>query len=265
MKHRLVFTLLFIGYVFLYLPIILLIVLSFNASPLATVWKGFSLKWYHALWQNDALISTVFSSLKIATMSATLAVFLGTLAAILLVRFHKFRGRTLFEGMAIAPLIMPDVLTGLAMLMMFVALEQVIGWPSERGTLTVTIAHTTVALTYVCFMVQARLRDFDTSVEEAALDLGARPARVFLTITLPIIAPTLIAGWLLAFSLSLDDIVIASFLSGPGATTLPMLIFSSVKLGISPEINALAAIIVAIITVAVGITGFIIHRQTRNP
>lgn len=264
MKHRFVFVTLFAGYVFLYLPIILLIALSFNASPLAAVWQGFSLKWYRALFQNEALFSTVLSSLKIATMSATLAVILGTLTAIVLVRFGRFRGRTLLEGMATAPLIMPDVLTGLAVLMLFVTLEQTIGWPSERGILTVTIAHTTVGLTYVCFMVQARLRDFDSSVEEAALDLGARPARVFLSITLPMIAPTLIAGWLLAFSLSLDDIVIASFLSGPGATTLPMLIFSSVRIGISPEINALATIIVSLITVAVGITGFIIHKQSRT-
>lgn len=262
MKGRL--SILMVGYVFLYMPILTLIVLSFNASPLVTVWGGFSLKWYQSLLTNEELFAAVFSSLKIAVMSATLATSIGTLAAIVLVRFGPFRGRTLFQGMTTAPLIMPDVLTGLAMLMMFITLEQAINWPSERGVITVTIAHTTVAMAYVYLVVQARLRDFDCRFEEAALDLGARPSTVFFKITLPLIFPSLLAGWLLAFSLSLDDIVIVSFLSGPGATTLPMLIFSSVRIGVSPEINALSSIIVGLVAISVTIAGLIIHRQNNR-
>jgi putrescine transport system permease protein len=263
MKERLPFSfsVLIVGYIFLYMPILTLVALSFNASPLVTVWGGFSLKWYQSLLTNEVLFSAVLSSLKIAVMSATLATTIGTLAAIVLVRFGAFRGRTLFQGMTAAPLIMPDVLTGLAMLMMFVTLEQAISWPAERGLVTVTIAHTTVAMAYVCLVVQARLRDFDRRFEEAALDLGARPATVFFAITLPLIFPSLLAGWLLAFSLSLDDLVIASFLSGPGATTLPMLIFSSIRIGVSPEINALASIIVGLVAISVTIAGLIMHRQ----
>jgi len=262
MKGRL--SILTLGYVFLYMPILTLIVLSFNASPLVTVWGGFSLKWYQSLFANEDLFAAVFASLKIAVMSATLATSIGTLAAIVLVRFGPFRGRTLFQGMTTAPLIMPDVLTGLALLMMFITLEQTINWPSERGIVTVTIAHTTVAMAYVCLVVQARLRDFDRRFEEAALDLGARPSTVFFKITLPLIFPSLLAGWLLAFSLSLDDIVIVSFLSGPGATTLPMLIFSSVRIGVSPEINALSSIIVGLVAISVTIAGLIIHRQNNR-
>lgn len=252
------------GYAFLYLPILTVIVFSFNESRLVTVWSRFSTKWYKTLLSNEGLIDAVLASFKIAAMTATIAVVLGTLAAVVMVRFSKFRGRTLFGGLISAPLVMPDVITGLAFLMMFVTLEQLIGWPAYRGVLTITIAHITLAMAYVSLVVQARLQDFDRSLEEAALDLGARPVKVFLVIVLPLILPSLMAGWLLAFALSLDDVVIASFLSGPGATTLPMLIFSSIRMGVSPEINALATIIVGIVAVGVTIAGLIIHHQQKR-
>lgn len=251
------------GYVFLYLPIVTVVIFSFNESRQVTIWSKFSTKWYVALWENEGLFNAVIASLKLATVSATLAVILGTLAAVVMVRFGRFRGRTLFGGMVSAPLVMPDVMTGLAMLMMFVALEQVIGWPSQRGIMTIAIAHITLAMAYVYLIVESRLRGFDRSIEEAALDLGARPMKVFFVITLPIITPSLLSGWLLAFALSLDDVVIASFLSGPGATTLPMVIFSSLRLGLSPEVNALAAIIVGIVSISVAIAGIIAYRQQR--
>ncbi len=252
------------GYTFLYLPILFVIVFSFNDSKLVTTWGSFSTRWYVSLWDNEGLLTSVFTSLQIAATSATVAVILGTLAAVSMVRFGRFRGRTLFSGMIIAPLIMPDVITGLSMLIMFVTTQQLIGWPAHRGIATITIAHITLAISYVYLIVYARLKDFDHSIEEAALDLGAKPAKVFMVITLPIIFPSLMTSWLLAFALSLDDVVIASFLSGPGATTLPMLIFSSIRLGLSPEINALATIIVGIISMAVIIAGFILYRQQKK-
>jgi putrescine transport system permease protein len=255
---------LILGYTFLYLPIALLIIFSFNNSVLPGVWTGFSFQWYLALFKNDDLIRAVFTSFEIAAFAATGSVILGTLAAVSMVRFGPFKGRTLFGGLISAPLVMPEVMTGLALLLMFVSFERLIGWPSERGIMTVTLAHITLGLAYVYLIVHSRLQDFDRSVEEAALDLGARPFNVFTRITLPLIAPSLIAGWLLAFALSLDDVVIASFLSGPGATTLPMLIFSSVRLGVTPEINALATIIVALVGTGVTITGFIIARQGKK-
>ena len=254
---------LIIGYAFLYLPILFLIVFSFNESRLPGVWVGFSTKWYALLFDNEELLAAVLTSFQIASMSATGAVILGTLAAVSMVRFGFFRGRTLFSGMISAPLVMPEVITGLALLLMCVTFERLIGWPSERGMMTVTIAHTTLAMAYVYLIVQARLQDFDRSLEEAAQDLGARPIMVFFKITLPLIAPSLLAGWLLAFALSLDDVVLASFLSGPGATTLPILIFSSLRLGITPEINALAAIIVGIVSIGVTIAGFVMVRKKR--
>jgi putrescine transport system permease protein len=257
-------TALIFGYTFLYLPIIFLVVFSFNKSRLPGVWTGFSFRWYEILFENETLISAVLTSLEIAAMSATLAVFLGTLAAVAMIRLKTFRGRTLFSGLVSAPLVMPEVITGLALLLTFITLERLIGWPARRGMMTVTIAHTTLAMAYVYIIVQSRLQDFDRSLEEAALDLGAKPLKVFLTITLPIIAPALISGWLLSFALSLDDVVIASFLTGPGATTLPLLIFSSVKLGVTPEINALATIIIGIVSLGVTIAGMIIFRQQRK-
>lgn len=252
------------GYSFLYLPILTVILYSFNESKLVTTWSRFSLKWYVSLWDNEGLLTAILTSLEIAAISATIAVILGTLAAITMVRFGRFRGRTLFSGLISAPLIMPDIITGLAMLMMFVATEQLFGWPGHRGIMTITIAHITLATAYVYLVIQARLRDFDASLEEAALDLGAKPARVFRIITLPLIAPALVSGWLLAFALSLDDLVIASFLSGPGATTLPMLIFSSIRLGLNPEINVLATLIVALISIGVVIAAFIIYRKPEQ-
>jgi len=255
---------LIVGYVFLYLPIVMVILFSFNESRLVTVWSRFSTKWYKELWTNEGLLDAVLASFKIASMTATVSVVLGTLAAVTMARFAHFRGRTLFSGLISAPLVMPDVITGLAALMMFVTFEQLVGWPSHRGILTITIAHITLAMAYVYLVVQARLQDFDRSIEEAALDLGARPLKVFLVIVLPLIFPSLLAGWLLAFALSLDDVVIASFLSGPGATTLPMLIFSQIRLGVSPVINALATIIVAIIAIGVMIAGVIIHHQQKR-
>lgn len=252
------------GYAFLYIPILMVIIFSFNESRLVTVWGRFSTKWYQALWTNEGLLSAVWASFKIASMTATISVVLGTLAAIVMVRFTHFRGRTLFSGLISTPLVMPDVITGLAALMMFVTFEQLIGWPAHRGILTITIAHITLAMAYVYLVVQARLQDFDQSLEEAALDLGARPLKVFLVIVLPLILPSLLAGWLLAFALSLDDVVIASFLSGPGATTLPMLIFSQIRLGVSPVVNALATIIIGIVATGVMIAGLIIHHQQNR-
>ena len=239
------------GYLFLYGPILSLIVYSFNDSKLVTVWGGFSIKWYGELARNAQLLDAAFLSVKIAAASATGAMVLGTLCAIALVRFGRFRGRLLFSAMTTAPLVMPEVITGLSLLLLFVFLQQVTGWPDGRSALTITLAHITFATAYVVLVVQARLSQMDRSLEEAALDLGASPLRAFMTITLPMIAPSLIAGWLLAFTLSLDDLVVASFVSGPGSSTLPMVVFSSVRLGLTPEINALATILIATVAVAV--------------
>lgn len=254
-------TLLAFGYAFLYIPIISLIVYSFNSSRLVTVWGGFSTRWYGELLHNDQILSAAWLSLRIATMNATFSIVLGTLAAITLVRFGRFRGRTLFSTMVSAPLVMPDVILGLASLLLFVTMEHLIGWPAGRGLTTITLAHITFSAAYVTVVVQSRLSQFDTSLEEAAMDLGARPWKVFLLITLPIIAPSLLAGWLLAFTLSLDDLVIASFVSGPGATTLPMVVYSSVRLGVSPQINALATLIVTIVSLCILLAGWLTHRK----
>lgn len=251
------------GFAFLYIPILSMIVFSFNASKLVTVWGGFSLKWYGTLLHNTQIIDAALLSLKVAAINATLAVILGTLTALALVRFGAFRGRALLSGMSTAPLVMPEVITGLSMLLLFVAMEEMIGWPSGRGQTTLVIAHVTFSMSYVAVIVQSRLVDMDQSIEEAALDLGARPAKVFFVITLPIIAPALISGWLLAFTLSLDDLVISSFVSGPGSTTLPMVIFSKVRLGVSPEINALATILVLVVATCVVTAGVFMARQER--
>lgn len=249
------------GFAFLYLPIVTLVVYSFNESKLVTVWAGFSTKWYGELLRDPAILKSAWLSLRIAALNATLALVLGTLAGFALARFGRFRGRTLLTGMVTAPLVMPEVITGLSLLLLFVALQGLIGWPERRGFTTITIAHATFSLSYVAVIVQSRLMNIDESIEEAALDLGARPAKVFFAITLPLIAPALISGWLLAFTLSLDDLVLASFVSGPGSSTLPMVIFSKVRLGVSPEINALATILVAVVTVGVIVAGFSIRRQ----
>ncbi len=249
------------GYAFLYIPIVLLILYSFNESRLVTVWSGFSLKWYGELVHNRQLLESAWLSVRIAALNATVAVVLGTLAANALVRHGRFRGRTLFELLLTAPLVMPDVIIGLSLLLLFVAMQQTIGWPESRGFTTITIAHITFSLAYVSVVVRSRLLRMDRSLEEAAMDLGAHPLTVYLQITLPLIAPALLAGWLLAFTLSLDDLVIASFVSGPGATTLPMVIYSSVRMGISPQINALATLIVALVAIAVLIAGQSMRRR----
>ena len=257
----LLFTALAFGYAFLYLPIILLIIYSFNVSRLVTVWGGFSTKWYGELLHNEQILSAAWLSLKVATMNATVSMVLGTLAALTLVRFGRFRGRGLFSTMVSAPLVMPDVILGLASLLLFVAMDNLVGWPSGRGITTITLAHITFSAAYVTVVVQSRLTQMDISLEEAAMDLGARPWKVFALITLPIIAPALLAGWLLAFTLSLDDLVIASFVSGPGSTTLPMVIYSSVRLGVSPQINALATIVVVLVSLTIVLAGWLMYRR----
>ena len=246
-----------VGFAFLYLPILLLVIYSFNESKLVTVWSGFSTKWYGALGENDALIDAALMTLKVAIASSTLATILGTMAGVLLARFGRFRGRTLFSGMIYAPLVMPEVITGLALLLMFIALGL------ARGYLTVLIAHATFSMAYVAVIVQSRLATMDRSVEEAAQDLGCPPFKTFLSITLPIIAPAVVAGWLLAFTLSLDDLVIASFTTGPGATTLPMRIYSQVRLGVTPEINAISTILIGIVTIGV-ITASLVNRHATQ-
>jgi putrescine transport system permease protein len=239
------------GYAFLYVPLLSIIIYSFNDSRIATVWGGFSMRWYRELLANDQVLDAVWLSLQIAVTAATLATAFGTLAGMALARFGRFRGRTLFTGMITSPLVMPEVITGLSLLLLFVSLQQWIGWPAQRGFSTITIAHTTFAMAYVAVIVQSRLAAMDQSLEEAAMDLGGRPFRVMLDITLPLIVPAMVAGWLLAFTLSLDDLVIASFVSGPGASTLPMLIFSKVKLGVTPDINALATLIIVFVSIGV--------------
>jgi len=257
-------TLLLVGYVFLYGPIVSLIVYSFNASRLVTVWAGFSTRWYGELMHNEAIQGAAWLSLRIAAISATLSLLLGTAAAFVLSRYGRFRGRTLFSGLVAVPLVLPEVLMGLSLLLLFVGLETAVGWPAGRGQLTIVIAHTTLGLAYATVVVQARLNAFDRSLEEAALDLGARPWKVFLAITLPLLAPALLAAWLLAFTLSLDDLVMTSFVSGPAATTLPMAIFSSVRLGVSPQMNALATILVTLVTLAAVLAGRLLTRDAER-
>lgn len=238
------------GLAFLYVPVALLVATSFNPSRLTTVLQGFSLRWYAALWENEALIEAAWLSLRIAALSATGATVLGTLAGYALARFGRFRGRSVFAGLLSARLVLPDVLVGLSLLLLFVSLEQAVGWPRGRGALTVTLAHISVSLAYVAVVIEARLTDAGSELEEAAMDLGASPAKAFFLVTLPLLAPGLVSGWLLAFTLSLDDLVVASFVSGPGASTLPMVVFSALRLGVTPELNALATVILAVVSVA---------------
>lgn len=232
-----------LGLLFIYLPMLILVIYSFNASKLVTVWGGWSVKWYVGLLDNSQLMGSVMRSLEIACYTAIAAVALGTLAAFVLTRVTRFKGRTLFGGLVTAPLVMPEVITGLSLLLLFVAMAQMIGWPQERGIVTIWIAHTTFCAAYVAVVVSARLRELDLSIEEAAMDLGAKPWKVFFLITIPMIAPSLAAGGMMSFALSLDDLVLASFVSGPGSTTLPMEVFSAVRLGVKPEINAVASLI----------------------
>ena len=263
-RSTFVLTFLCFGFAFLYAPILSLVIYSFNKSKLATVWGGWSTKWYGELLRNDQILDAAFLSLRIAFTTATVAVLFGTLAGLALVRFGRFRGRLLFTGLISAPLVMPEVITGLSLLLLFVSTADLIGWPGSRGANTITIAHITFSMAYVAVIVQARLSGMDESLEEAAMDLGSKPLRVLFDITLPIIAPAMVAGWLLSFTLSLDDLVIATFTAGPGASTLPMVIFSKVKLGVSPDINALATIMVGLVTVGVCIAGYLIHRQEKQ-
>ena len=251
------------GFAFLYVPILMVLLYSFNDSRLVSVWGGFSLRWYAELFRSRDVLDAALLSLRIAFASATVATLLGTLAGFALARMGRFRGRLLFAGMVVAPLVMPEVITGLSLLLLFVGLHDLLGWPSSRGAATITIAHITFGSAYVAVIVQSRLASMDESLEEAAMDLGARPLRVLFDVTLPLIAPAVVAGWLLAFTLSLDDLVIASFVSGPGATTLPMLVFSKIRLGVTPDVNALAALIIAIVSMGVLIAGVTMRRRER--
>jgi len=262
MNRRPVFllTVLAFGFAFFYVPILSMIVYSFNASRLATVWGGFSTKWYVSLWSNSQVIDALILSLKIALVSASIATILGTMSAIALVRMGSFRGRTLFSGLTTAPLIMPEVITGVSSLIFFLLLAQWIGWPTQRGFTTITLAHVTFSMVFVTTIVQARLLQFDRAIEEAAMDLGSKPWQVLLDVTLPVISPAILSGWLLAFTISLDDVVITSFTTGPGSTTLPLLIWSKVKLGVTPDINALATLMVVTVGLCVVIAGIVLNR-----
>ena len=256
------------GLVFLYVPILSMIVFSFNNSRLVTVWdaaRSPTLKWYLALINNRQILGAAWLSIRIAVVAATGAVLLGTLAGIALARFGAFRGRLLLAGMTTAPIVMPEVITGLSLLLLFVALGQLIGWPHGVGAVTITLAHITFCMAYVTVVVQSRLVGFDESLEEAAMDLGARPLREFLRITLPLILPAIASGWLLAFTLSWDDLVITQFVAGPGSSTLPMVIFSKVRFGVTPDVNALATIMVLLVATGIAIsTVWMRHRERRR-
>ena len=264
-------TMLALGFLFLYAPIVCLIVFSFNDSRSVTVWNSVtspSLRWYRRLLEDDAILSAAWISIKVAAMSASGAVILGTLAGLVLARFGPFKGRAFLQGLTTAPLVMPEVITGLSMLLLFVSLEQLLrfmfGWQFDRGIVTITIAHITFTMAYVTVVVQSRLAGFDDSLEEAALDLGARPAKVFFRITVPLILPAIMSGWLLAFTLSWDDVVITQFVSGPGSNTLPMVIFSRVRLGVNPVVNALATLMVLIVALGVVLSAVFMRRQEQR-
>jgi putrescine transport system permease protein len=263
-RGRFLQTCLLVGYAFLYVPIALLIATSFNPSRLTTVITGFSLRWYVVLWQNTNLVEAALLSLRIAALSATGATVLGTLAGYALSRFGRFRGRGAFASLLSARLVLPDVLVGLSLLLLFVQMEQVFGWPAGRGALTITLAHISVSLSYVAVVVEARLADAGTELEEAAMDLGASPLKAFLLITLPLLGPALLSGWLLAFTLSLDDQVVATFTSGPGASTLPMVVFSALKLGVTPELNALATVILVVVALCLG-GAWVLQQRAARP
>lgn len=253
-------TIFWLGIFFLYGPMLMLIIYSFNASRMVQVWAGWSTRWYGELFQDQQLMSAVGRSLQIAFYSASTAVVIGMLASIVMIRFTRFRGRTLFSGMITAPLVMPDVIIGISMLLLFVAMAQSLGWPAQRGMLTIWIAHTTFCVAYSTVVISSRLREMDQSLEEAALDLGATPIKAFFLVTLPVISPAIISAWLLSFTLSLDDVVIASFVTGPGATTLPIEVFSQVKLGVTPKINALATIIIGVVSI-VAFSSWLLFRK----
>ena len=262
-RAPLLFAVLCIGIAIVYIPIVVLIGYSFNASPLVNVWGGFSTAWYGQLLHNRQLLQAALLSLEVAVTASTGAVVLGTLAAVALVRFRRFPGRLLLTGMVNAPLVMPEIITGITQLLLFVSMVQLFSWP-HRGLTTIVLSHITFCTAYVTITVQARLQSADRSLEEAAQDLGATPARAFLEVTLPIIAPAIISSWLLCFTLSLDDLVISSFVAGPGASTLPMVIYSKVKLGVSPDINALASIIVCAVGACIVAAGYLMARSDRR-
>ncbi|MCF1426872.1 MAG: ABC transporter permease subunit [Shewanella sp.] len=255
---------LWVGLIFLYAPMFILIFYSFNASKLVTVWGGFSTKWYGELLEDQQILDAVWTSLNIAFLSASMAVVLGTMAAFVMIRFRRSWAKLSLSNMITAPLVMPEVITGLSLLLLFVHMAELIGWPTERGRLTIWLAHSTFCAAYVAVVVSSRLRELDMSIEEAAMDLGATPLKTFFTITVPMITPALMAGWLLSFSLSLDDLVIASFASGPGATTLPMVVFSSVRLGVSPKINALATLIILVVSLLAFLSWYFARRSEKR-
>lgn len=258
---------LIIGLAFLYVPILSMVVFSFNNSRLVTVWDAANsptLKWYVTLLSNGPILRAAWLSIRVAASAATGAVVLGTLVGIVLARFGPFRGRTLLSAMTTAPLVMPEVITGLSLLLLFVALEQLFGWPRGRGMLTIILAHVTFTMSYVAVVVQSRLAGFDESLEEAAMDLGARPATVFFRITLPLIVPAIVSGWLLAFTISWDDVVVSQFVAGPASTTLPMVIFSKVRLGVSPDVNALATLMVLIVALGIVISSAWMHAVAKR-
>jgi putrescine transport system permease protein len=263
-SSRLIFSALCFGFAFLYIPILVLIVFSFNQSAIASVWGGFSLHWYTALFNNEKIIEAALLSFKIAAASATFATILGTMAGLALTNMGRYRGRLIFTGLIAAPLVMPEVITGLSLLLMFISLQELIGWPMTRGASTITIAHTTFSMAYVAVIVQSRLSGMDRSLQEAAMDLGGRPMQVAFDITLPLIAPSMLSGWLLAFTLSLDDLVIASFTSGAGSSTLPMVIFSKIKLGVTPDINALASLIIGTVALGIFLAMWIIVKKDKK-
>jgi putrescine transport system permease protein len=263
MKRRslMLTTIVAFGYALLYVPIISVVVYSFNDSRLMTLWGGFSLRWYVSLLSDDDLLGAAMLSLRIAIVSATFATGLGAIVALALHRVNRLRGRLLLSGMVTAPLVMPEIITGLSLLFLFISMADLIGWPMTRGATTITIAHITFSMAYVVVVVRARLAALDQSLEDAAMDLGGRPVAVFFDITVPMLLPALVSGWLLSFTLSLDDLVISSFVSGPGATTLPMLIFAKVRLGVTPDINAITTVIIALVTIAVATAAIVTGRR----
>ena len=257
-------TMLCFGFAFFYIPILSMIVFSFNNSRLATVWGGFSTKWYVSLFSNAQVGRALVLSLEIALLSATIATILGTMAGIALARFGRFRGRTAFSGLVTAPLIMPEVITGISSLIFFILLANYVGWPASRGFTTITLAHITFSMVFVTTVVQSRMQSADRAIEEAAMDLGSRPWQVMVDVTLPVISPAILSGWLLAFTISMDDVVISNFTTGPGATTLPILIWSKVKLGVTPDINALATLTVVTVGICVFTAGWLLNRAEKR-
>ncbi len=252
-----------LGYVFLYLPIVALVVYSFNDSPVPNVWRGFTLKWYAALLADDEMLTGLRLSLQIAFLTACGSVVLGTLAAFALVKYRRFKGRTVFSGMVSAPLVMPEVVLGLSLLLMLVSVQRALGFP-ERGMTTIWMGHLLLGMAYAAVVVQSRLQDLNPQLEEAAMDLGARPAQVFWLVTLPMISQSLLSAWLLTFTISLDDVVISAFLSGPGSTTMPLVIFSRARLGLNPSVNAMATVIVAVVAIGVIVASYLIARAERR-